>query len=214
MKFSDNIKFLCKLTGKCCIHNQVVLNPLDIFDIGNFLQIPASLLFKKKILTYIINKKDYWMDPIINLSEGSICPFLKYQDEKTFLCDIHQSRPTVCRVFPFNYNYNTDTFKLVNHSGVRCKECFETENLYNISDFVEDSGLKKRFEFQREYREFISEILKFGYSIDKIKGDELKKPRFFRIQKILYETYPNQYDLNSEFPWNDVRETIRDIILF
>ena len=214
MNKDDKINFLCKLTGRCCIHNQVILNPLDIFNISNYLEIPSKYLFKKKILTYIINKSDYWMDPMINIGKENICPFLISPNEKEFLCEIHEARPTVCRIFPLNFNYNTEKFKFVKSSQQRCKECFDNNESLSIDDFIKSSDLENRFIFQKDYRSFINYIIDSGYTIEKIKNNELKQMNFFKIQTILYETYPPQFNRTDTFPWDDIKQEIKDIIEF
>lgn len=214
MNTDEIIKFSCKLTGKCCIHNQVVLNPLDIFEISRYLNVPSEFLFKKKILTYIINSKDFWMDPVINLLDDNICPFLKYEEDNKYLCDIHKFRPTVCRIFPLNYNYEKNTFKFVELSQNRCKNCFETDEVTSISDFIENSELSHRINFQKDYREFINFLISSDFNLQKIKGKENLKIKFFKIQKLLYETYPNKYSEHDELPWTEIYSSIMDIVNF
>ena len=75
MDYTESINFYCKLLGTCCTHNQVSLTPFDIFILANHLEVPANFLYKNKLISYIINKNDYWMEPVINL-KNEVCPFL------------------------------------------------------------------------------------------------------------------------------------------
>jgi hypothetical protein len=45
----DLVPFLCRATGKCCIHNLVLLSSFDIFRIAKNLNLSAKELFEKKL---------------------------------------------------------------------------------------------------------------------------------------------------------------------
>jgi Fe-S-cluster containining protein len=213
MTQNSNFKFLCKLTGKCCIHNQVILNSFDIFNIAIHLNVSAKFLFQNKIITYIINKNNYWMDPIINLGTDSVCPFLK-SDSHNYLCEIHSHRPTVCRIFPLNYNFESKIFNVNDVSRERCLECFDNEINIDYDEFFLESDLKNRIKIEEFYREFIIEINSFGYNLKDIVKNDKKKKVFFKIQEILYEKYPGNFEKISEFPWDEIKLEILDLIHF
>ena len=209
----SNFKFLCKLTGKCCIHNQVILNSYDIFNIATNLNVSAKFLFQKKLITYIINKNNYWMDPIINLGTDNVCPFLKAETQN-YLCDIHSHRPTVCRIFPLNFNFESKEFKINNESQKRCLECFNNDVSIDYSDFISESDLDKRIKIEGVYRNFLEEINSFGYNLRDIVKNDKKKKIFFKIQETLYEKYPSSMERFLEFPWEDIKLEILDLIHF
>ena len=90
----DLVPFLCKATGRCCIHNLVILSSFDIFRIGKTLGASAKELFTKKLITYRINPSNFWMEPILNSRTNSTCPFLfREVDANTeqYLCEIYES---------------------------------------------------------------------------------------------------------------------------
>ena len=209
----SNFKFLCKLTGKCCIHNQVILNSYDIFNIAINLNVSAKFLFQNKLITYIINKNNYWMDPVINLGKDNVCPFLKTESQN-YLCDIHSHRPTVCRIFPLNYNLESKDFKINSVSRERCLECFNNDVSIDYSDYILLSDLDKRIKIEEIYRKFLAEINSFGYNLKDIVRNDKKKKIFFQIQETLYEKYPGSMERNLEFPWDDIKLEILDLIHF
>jgi len=213
MNETSSIKFLCKLTGKCCTHNQVILNSFDIFDIAIHLNVSAKFLFQNKLITYIINKNNYWMDPIINLGTDNVCPFLK-SEFHNYLCEIHSHRPTVCRIFPLNYNFDSKNYALNNVSQERCKECFNNEKSISYDDFISESDLKQRIKLEEIYREFIIEINSLGYNLKDIIKKDKKKKVFFQIQEILYEKYPGNIEKYSAIPWDEIKIEILDLIHF
>jgi Fe-S-cluster containining protein len=209
----ESINFYCKLLGTCCTHNQVSLTPYDIFILANHLEVPANFLYKNKLISYIINKNDYWMEPVINL-KNEICPFLLFKNESDRICDIHESRPTVCRIFPLNYNIQNNSYTLSESAEGRCKECFNSDEKVLINDYIESSKLEERIIFYKDYIDFKRIILNHGYTLQKIKGKPIQKKQFFKIQEILYEKYPNQYSNNSIFPWEEMKQEILDVIEF
>jgi Fe-S-cluster containining protein len=213
MNESTSLHFLCKLTGKCCIHNQVILNSFDIFCIAQSLNLSAKFLFEKKILSYVINKNNYWMDPVINLGKDNVCPFLKAED-MNYLCEIHTHRPTVCRIFPLNYNFNSQEFSINSISRERCKNCFNDEKEIKISDYILESDLSTRIKIEESYREFLEEIISLGVNLKDIIKNEKKQQIFFKIQEILYEKYPGKYEENHDFSWDDIKTEILDLIHF
>ncbi len=213
MNLNDSIHFYCKLLGTCCTHNQVSLTPYDIFILANHLEVPANFLYKNKLISYIINKNDYWMEPVINL-KNEICPFLLFKNESDRICDIHESRPTVCRIFPLNYNIQNNSYTLPERAEERCKECFNTDENVLVIDYIESSELGERIIFYKDYIDFKKIILNHGYTLQAIKGKPTQKKQFFKIQEILYEKYPNQYSKYSVLPWEEMKQEILDVIEF
>jgi Fe-S-cluster containining protein len=213
MHLSESITFYCKLLGTCCTHNQVSLTPYDIFILANHLEVPANFLYKNKLLSYIINKNDYWMEPVINL-KNEICPFLFFKNDSERICEIHESRPTVCRIYPLNYNIENNSISISENAKERCRKCFDTDEKVFVGEYIVNSELEERIIFYKDYIDFKKVILHHGFTLQKIKGKPIQKKNFFKIQEILYEKYPNQYFKESVFPWEEMKQEILDVIEF
>jgi Fe-S-cluster containining protein len=214
MKFShEKFPFLCKLTGRCCVQNLVILSPFDIFRLATYLGKSAKDLFQEKIITYTINKSDYWMEPIINSGKDSICPFLLPKNIEEHICEIYEVRPLVCRLYPLKYNPQEDMYFRRDDSESRCHQCFSIENEYlPLQEFVESSNLPTLTKEYNKYRNTIFNLVKNGFNIIDIKNKKDKQKIFFELQKILYETYPNNLENHSEYPWELVSSEIENLI--
>jgi Fe-S-cluster containining protein len=211
MNTITSFPFFCKMMGTCCIHNQVVLNPLDIFHIAKALEVPAKYLFSNKIITYIINQKDMWMEPIIHLN-NEVCPFLVYKSEIQKICDIHESRPTVCRIYPLNYNIQNDSVSIPENAMLRCRACFETDNDVQIDEYIQESKLDDKLNFYKKYIDFKNDLIMNGFNLNGIKGNTMKRKKFFKIQEILFEKYPSSSKEKLEFSWEEIKLEIKDVI--
>lgn len=213
MDYTESINFYCKLLGTCCTHNQVSLTPFDIFILANHLEVPANFLYKNKLISYIINKNDYWMEPVINL-KNEVCPFLFFKNDSERICEIHESRPTVCRIYPLNYNIQLNSYTIPENAKERCKKCFDTEEIVSVNEYIKSSELEERINFYKDYIDLKKIILNHGFTLQKIKGNPVQKKQFFKIQEILYEKYPIQFSSQTVFPWEEIKQEIFDVIEF
>ena len=214
MKFShETFPFACHLTGRCCVQNVIALSPFDIFRLAVHLNKSASQLFQEKILTYTINKADYWMEPIINTGLEMTCPFLLPKSMEEHVCEIYESRPLVCRLYPLKYNPEEDYYFRRLDAENRCSECFSLENEnYSLKEFVEKSGLPELTEEYKLYREFLFDLVRSGFNIIDIKHKKPKQKLFFAIQAQLYETFPKEKNELTEYPWQKNKKHIESMI--
>ncbi len=210
----DLVPFLCKATGKCCIHNLVILSSFDIFNIAKALGLSAKELFENKILTYRINPSSYWMEPILNSRVNSTCPFLFHEaseDNVEYLCNIYESRPLVCRIYPLKYDKDESLFMRFLPAEHRCFECITNENNPTLEKYLENSNipiLLKEFNQYLELLEKIQDIL----NLEKIKKNKPAQKKFFEIQSILYETYPGKNSLLESLPFDEMKYKIEEVL--
>lgn len=211
---SDLVPFLCKATGKCCIHNLVILSSFDIFNIAKGLNLSAKELFENKILTYRINSSSFWMEPILNSRINSTCPFLfneAFEDTVEYLCKIYEVRPLVCRIYPLKFDKDQSLFMRFLPAEHRCFECITTENNPTLEEYLDNSNipkLLKDFNLYLEFLEKIQEIL----NLEKIKKNKPAQKKFFEIQSILYETYPNKNETLDSLPFEEMKARVEDVL--
>lgn len=216
MKLSNDslIPILCAATGKCCIHNLVILSPFDIFKMGIFLKKTAKELFEEKIITYRINRTSFWMEPMIHSSE-EVCPFLeakKFEGKDKFLCGIYEARPIVCRIYPLKYDKEEDSFFRFFPAEDRCKECLDFDKFQTTENFLNSGNVPNLIVEYKKFDELLNLILEKNFDLNGIKKNKEKQKIFFEIQKILYETYPNQQTNFLEYPFEKVKLEILNLL--
>jgi Fe-S-cluster containining protein len=204
------LPFACKLTGKCCHSNEVPLNSRDIFQIAKSLNVKVKELFIDKIITYRIVTSSYWMEPILNTREIFICPFLIQENDSKFVCGIYDARPYACRLFPLKFDPDLSIYLRNEKSEMRCIECISPDTGITLQDYIQASGVELISEFYKDYRFFIDEIIRRGYNIFDIKKRKEKQNKFFRIQALLYETFPKNEE--PVLPWEEIKETVLSIM--
>ena len=209
----DLLPFLCKSTGKCCIHNLVILSSFDIFRIAKALEVSAKKLFENKILTYRINPTNFWMEPILNSKANSTCPFLfsksSGEDNKEYLCEIYEFRPLVCRIYPLKYDKSENLFLRFLPAENRCWECISNEKNPTLTEYLDNANIPN---FLGEYTKYLKliESIQVNLNLETIKKNKLAQEKFFKIQAILYETYPNQNE--EKLPFDEMKFRIEEIL--
>lgn len=92
----ETFKFHCTMCGECCINREdILLSPLDIYNMSKELGITTDVFFKKYCETYIGQDSRI---PIVRLKPVGAdkrCPLLKKAK-----CRVHKAKPTVCAMFP------------------------------------------------------------------------------------------------------------------
>lgn len=212
---NDLVPFLCKATGKCCIHNLVLLSSFDIFRIAKNLKLSAKELFEKKIITYRINPTSFWMEPILNSRSNSTCPFL-YRElngaNEKYLCEIYEFRPLVCRIYPLKYDKDASLFMRFLPAEHRCYECITTENNPTLNEYLNGSNVNPMLvEFNR-YLALVDKITGAGYNLEQIKKNKPAQKVFFEIQSLLYETYPDKENTHETLPFEEIEARIDEIL--
>ena len=166
----DLVPFLCKATGRCCIHNLVILSSFDIFRIGKTLGASAKELFTKKLITYRINPASFWMEPILNSRTNSTCPFLfREVDANTeqYLCEIYESRPLVCRIYPLKYDKDNSVFMRFLPAEPATQKANATDNEKSLIDTIKE---KAETDEGKKVIETIKEKAQDKETQDKLKG--------------------------------------------
>lgn len=208
----DILPFLCQMTGKCCIHNLVILSPFDVFRMAKFLNRSAKDLFRERLLSYRINTHTGWMEPIIRNMDTNYCPFLTKEEEK-YVCGLYESRPVVCRIYPLKYDSEVDKYFRFIPSEMRCKECTSFEHRSTLDEYLDRQNIPDLIEEYKLYLKLLEELDRLEFSVTKIKGNKPKQKVFFDIQALLYETHPaGSPDEQDSYPFEIVEQKIRELI--
>ncbi|HNI91171.1 MAG TPA: YkgJ family cysteine cluster protein, partial [Leptospiraceae bacterium] len=171
----DLVPFACKATGKCCIHNLVLLSSFDIFRLAKSLSLTAKDLFEKKYLTYRINPVTYWMQPILNEKSNSTCPFLVRDIDSTnekYICDVYEARPLVCRLYPLKFDKDENIFMRFLPAEYRCYECITTENNPTLKEYLDSSNSSELLEEFKRYLALKDKVIASGLNLNQIKKNK------------------------------------------
>jgi len=201
------VSYFCKLSGKCCVNNLVPLSPFDIFRIAKNLNLKAEELFIKKIFAYKISRSTYFMEPVIQMRSNQVCPFLEKKEE-LYKCTIYKQRPFACRIFPLKYDPDNDIYLRNERSEARCPECTNSQEKISINDYLLQNEANELSSEYSQYRNLVEKLSLKGYNVKELSGKKLKQKLFFKIQKLLFETFPSS---NGEeiYPWAEVEESIQ-----
>lgn len=211
----DLVPFACKATGKCCIHNLVMLSSFDIFRLAKSLNVTAKKLFEEKLLTYRINPISYWMQPILHAKSNSTCQFLVRDSNTTkekYICDVYEARPLVCRLYPLKFDKDENIFMRFLPAEYRCYECITTENNPTLDEYLTSSN---SLEFLEEFKAYLSlkeKVIEKGLNLQQIKKNKIAQSKFFKIQSLLYETYPDVDNSYSSLPFDKITENVESIL--
>lgn len=99
IKYVTKVSFKCNNCGKCCrLRGDIVLYPMDIIRISNFLNISCKDFLKEYTITL---ESSTILSQIVIKSKNDkflTCVFL---DEENMKCSIYKARPIACSNFPF-----------------------------------------------------------------------------------------------------------------
>lgn len=176
----------------CCIGmgNTIVLDPLDVHRIlaatgNNFEQ-----LLKDRIE---INMVDMLLLPNLKMGEGDACTFL----DENKRCSIHQSRPSVCRLFPLGRYWEDEThYKYILQKG----QCHK-DNLVKTKVkkwFVVDEPLKYN-EYVVLWHSFIKKVMAAFMQLDSSQAEAQHRVLCMYILKTFYITEYSEGRFYDEF---------------
>lgn len=143
MDLDAEFRFKCRKCGKCCTHQDTILfSTRDIFNIARKFQIMPEEVVKKYAETYIGSASKIPIVHMVPRGRNEACPFLE-----NGLCSIHDSKPTVCALFPLGR-------VVVNKTALEgCSESgspeIEFEVKYMLNDI--DCGSRKRVNTVRDW---------------------------------------------------------------
>lgn len=203
----SKIPFRCNQSGHCCQKNIIILSPFDIFRLATFLGKTATELFQRKLLTYSIHPSTLWMDAILNSQHGP-CPFLQKSSTHAILCSVHRARPITCRIYPLKYDSEQNQFFRFLPAEMRCFACCQNEKDLEVDSFLQEQQVQPLLPEWREYHLFKEELIDSGWTINRIKNQKDKQEIFFQIQKLLFETYPNNSETHQQLPFGKIKEKI------
>lgn len=185
INYVTNVSFKCNNCGKCCrLRGDIVLYPMDIIRISNFLNISCKEFLKEYTITL---EYSVILSQIVIKSKNdkfSTCIFL---DEENMKCKIYEVRPIACSNFPFillnENNYAVQMVPCVQdfNKGSKVIDLL-MQNPYFLSEKKQRKEIDKLVSLVNEkyedldwYKKIFFKILYLGYNSKKNAVSQVKK---------------------------------------
>lgn len=140
----------CEGCSACCrgMGESIILDPLDVFRITSYL----GRCFEEMLNNELeLNVVDGIILPYLNMGEGEVCPFLNREGR----CDIHPSRPGICRIFPLGRYYENHDFKYF----LQKNECAKKNRTkVKVGKWVDVPDYEKNKEFLITWHYFLNDV--------------------------------------------------------
>ena len=196
----EPFKFHCTMCGKCCIKREdILLNPRDMYNLAKELGMTPHEVMNTYCETYIGGDSRL---PVVRLKpRGEIrrCPLLK--DRK---CSIHNSKPTVCALFPIGRgiagekgNIHSLTVKDIRYffSEPGCGDDSET---HTVREWLGEFGLSPEDEFFIKWQKCLFELSMCFCRLEKKLGADMG-PIWSLTGSILYLMYDMEKPFEPQF---------------
>ena len=173
----------CVGCSDCCkdVGDLVVLNPLDMYMLVKNINKEFEELINDKLKLIEENKI---LLPHLNMKEDKSCSFLNEEGR----CEIHSSRPNICRLFPLGRMYLDNDIKYF----LQVNNC-PKDNLKEIGlkEWIGVENYSKNKEFLLEWYKFIKALtfrLKFIRDEDELKNiNQILLDNFYRNYLIVFD---------------------------
>lgn len=217
----EPFKFHCTLCGECCIHQEdILLNAMDLFRIAKKLNLTPHEIAVKYCETYIGPDSRI---PIIRLNpQGpkNCCPLLK-----GCKCMVHDSKPTVCTMFPIGRYMEADASELLlsNSGNMKTRKteylyvnpkCGDDAETHTVREWLNRFGIPLEDPFFLKWNQSIMEFSSIFQRIEKKLSKESMKQIWAASFMSLYFNYDVHKDFFPQFASNTAKlmEVVRTLI--
>lgn len=175
----------CKGCSACCrgMGSSIVLDPLDVFRLTKDLECTFQELLAAALE--------------LNVVDGIVLPNLKMagtKEECVFLnaqgrCNIHASRPGICRLFPLGRVYEDGGFKYF----LQIHECKkENRTKVKVSKWIDTPDIRRYELFVNNWHYFLKDMEKLFDRADDAGEKQIS-------MYVLQQFYLKPYDMQAEF---------------
>lgn len=190
----------CEGCSACCqdMGQSIVLTPYDVYQLTTHLNRSFEELMTAGEV--VLHVEDGLILPNIKMT-GQVqkpqCSFLNEEGR----CSIHDFRPGLCRLFPLGRDYRDGTFQyfLVENACVKDREAKSAQkSKVKISNWLNESALKKNEAFITEWHYFIREVQGILNSLEDGDG-KAKAINMAVLQNVYMLPYNSQQDFYEQF---------------
>ncbi len=179
----------CEGCSACCrgMGESIILDPLDVFRITFHLGRCFEEMLNNE---FELNVVDGIILPYLNMGESEVCPFLNKEGR----CDIHSSRPGICRIFPLGRYYENHDFKYF----LQKNECTKKNRTkIKVGKWVDVPDYNKNKEFLIKWHYFLNDVENKMKQKDDIN---YSKQCCLLILRLFYmNPYDNERDFYEQF---------------
>lgn len=179
----------CKGCSACCegMGSSIQLDPLDFYRLYKKLNVtPEGLL-----ATHVeLNVVDGLAIPNLKMDENrDACTFL----DENGRCQIHDSRPGFCRMFPLGRVYEDGGFKYF----LQIHECPKPKTKVKVKKWLDTPDLKKYEAFVMDWHNFTKTLQNFLQEL--VHRDDFENVAKTVYMYVLRLFYLAPYDRNADF---------------
>lgn len=176
----------CKGSAVCChgMGSSIILDPYDIYRLTTDLGMTLEELLVDKIELHVVD--GIILPNLKMIGEEESCAFLR-QDGK---CEIHPSRPGICRIFPLGRYYNNHDFSYI----LQVNECnHRNRTKVNVSKWIDTPDFAENKQFLLDWHYFLNE----AEAVIRESQDEklVKNLNMY----LLNSFYVRKYNANDDF---------------
>lgn len=192
----DPFCFHCTHCGKCCINREdILLTPLDLFQIANELKLSLKEFIDQYCELYIGYDSHF---PIVRLRpRGSIkrCPLLKNRK-----CSVHKAKPAMCAMFPigrviaFPEDETSSKAPVIEYFYMN-PGCGDNTRMQTIREWFDSFGITLDDDFFIEWATFQKDFVTLIREAERFLSEAAMRQVWGPIFGILYLCY----DLEKEF---------------
>lgn len=180
----------CEGCSKCCrgMGSSILLDPLDIFQITNGLQLSFEQLLEQGKIE--LNVVDGVILPNLKMEENRDCCGFLGQDDR---CSIHPFRPGICRIFPLGRIYENGTFEYFLQTG-ECRHKKRTK--VKVRKWIDVPDVKRNQKFIGDWHYLVKDIAKILQTYDE---GTAKKVSMYILNTFYVLPYEAEGDFYSQF---------------
>lgn len=200
LELDDTLSFSCTHCGGCCVHQEeLLLNPLDLFQMAKELGITIEQWMEQYGECYIGEDSRIPLVRIHPQGETRRCPLLKNNK-----CSVHKAKPSVCGLYPLGrtIRYVLDeqgkpdmekSEVIYFHSGCFCGR---QNGHQTVREWLEEFHLLESESFFIQWSQVVAETSIFLRELEKvITNQDIMDMAWSMVCALLY----GQYDTGKEF---------------
>lgn len=189
-RLDDTIDFECADCGECCKNvRNIILNPLDIFRIAQYMELSNKELIAQYCEQYVANNSKLL---VTRVKPSAVCPFLK--DSR---CGINTVKPIICKLYPMGRIQMGENELIYFLQNVTCGQRGKP---IKLRDWLKNQGVTDDDAFGKLWRDIIVLLAM------PLVGHQLLGPvqsLFYAVMnKMLYCNYGKDSDFHKQFETN------------
>lgn len=205
LSLDDTFRFHCQMCGKCCINREdILLNPQDLYRLAQALGKPPIEIFTEYCEAYWGNTSGMVIVRLRPIGSDKHCPLLA-----AGRCSVHQSKPTVCALFPLGRGIMMPSDRMEDLSTAKPRyflqgvTCGDRSEVHTVRDWIEGFGLSAEDRF---FLLWSKTAMNYGSLVKQLKdqmSSDVMQLLFAAILGGIYLNYEIGVPFQAQFERND-----------